>query len=294
MAETTTTGGKLSKKQWYVIAGVGAAYVGYRWYEAKKSGGSTTSTTPGTPIGTDANGNEVYQNSAGQDVDANGNPDTVAGLGTSSSGESYVNPNPITGSSSGATSGPSTDEQWTAAVEQDLENIGYDPTTVATAVAQYLASQPLTSAQVTIIRTAWAYEGRPPGEPNLPIIQQQGTTTTGGGGTTGNPPSVGPLQPGQTLWVDVLMQKGMTWQTVADHAGISVLHLQEVNPTHTGAVGDTIRVPVEVKPSGWSASWQSIAQYWDISPTHLQMENPTLDVTPGTTGTTGTTVTSTT
>jgi hypothetical protein len=282
MAEPTTPG-KLGKKQWYIIAGVGATYVAYRWYESKKSGGSTAQTAQtaqtalGTPMGLDANGNEVYQNSAGQEVDANGNPDTVAALGSSSSGESYANPNPMAGSTTSATGGPQTNEQWTAAVEQDLENIAYDPTTVATAIAQYLSSQPLTPAQVTIIRTAWAYEGRPPDNPNLPIIQQSGTTTTGGGGTTTTQPSQGALKPGDQVNVQVLMQKGMTWQTVADRAGISVLHLQEVNPGHSGSIGDTIEVPVQVKPSGWSASWQSIAQYWGISPQHLQLENPTVE-----------------
>lgn len=301
MAETETPKtGKLSKKQWYAIAGVGGAYVAYRWWKSRQSsatGATTGAAAAGTPIGTDANGNPVYMNSSGQEVDASGNPDSVVAASgtTGTSGTGYTNPAPIASDGlPAAGSAPQTDEQWTQAVSQALQQIGYDPQTVATAIAQYLASQPLTPAQVTIIRTAWSYEGRPPGEPNLPIIQQStgGGTGTGGGGGGTVAPTVTALKPGQILYVQVLMQKGMTWQTVADHAGISVTHLQMENPGHSGAPGDTIRVPVEVKASGWSATWQSIADYWGISPLHLQQENPSIDQTPGAV-TTPTTVTST-
>jgi hypothetical protein len=293
MADETT--GKLSKKQWYIITGFGAAYVGYRWYESRKasstSGTSATTgtSTPGDMVGTDANGNPVYLNSAGQEVDANGNPDTVATLGTSSLGEGYVNPSPIT-ETTATSNEPSTDEAWTAAVETDLENLGYDPQTVATAIAQYLASQPLTASQVTIIRTAWAYEGRPPGEPNLPIIQAGSTTTTGGGTN----PTVTALTPGQIVQVPVALQGGTTWQSTAAKAGESVQHLQQNNPGVSGTSGVVINVPVLVTSSGRNATWQSIASYWGISVGHLQSNNPSIDQTAGTTGSGGTAITSTT
>lgn len=292
MAETTGGTGKITKQQWIILIGGGAAYVGYRWYKAKAGGtsstASTTSTTGGlgTPIGVDANGNEVYLNSAGEEVDANGNPDAVATLATSSAGESYTNPNPIEDTGTTASGGASTDEQWTQNVINDLEGIGYDPETVATAISQYLASQPLTSAQVTIIRTAWAYEGRPPGEPNLPIIQQSGTTTTsgGGGGTVqgGNPPTSNnptpgnypPLKIGAIVQVPVLIENGQNWTTIGEKAGISAQHLESVNPGASGKVGTVISVPVLVEKS--SQTWASIAQAWGISPSHLQQYNPQL------------------
>lgn len=281
MADETT--GKLSKKQWYILAAGGALYVGYRWYESRNTSSTGTATaagtatTPGTLVGTDANGNPVYLNSSGQTVDANGNPDTVATGTASSLGESYVNPNPIDETATATANEPSTDTAWTAAVEQDLENIGYDPQTVATAIAQYLASQPLTPAQVTIIRTAWAYEGRPPGEPNLPIIQTNGPGTTTGGGT-----GVTALPTGTILNVPVLLTPTKTAASVAKQAGISVQHLQTANPTSQLASGDVIQVPVQVKPTGWSATWQSIASYWGISVAHLQANNPGISGVPAT------------
>lgn len=291
MAETSAPAhGKLTPRQWYIIAGVGAAYVGYRWYKAKSTGTtSTTSTasTPGTLAGTDANGNPVYLNSSGQYVDANGNPDVVAQMGASSLGESYVNPNPTAGSTlNSPTGGPSTDEQWTADVVQDLENQGYDGPTVSTAIALYLSSQPLTPDQVTIIRTAWAYEGRPPGEPNLPIIQASSTTTTSGGGSTGTSGGttgvggVTALTPGQVVQVPTQFTPGQpTWAAIAKKAGISVQHLQENNPTVTQANGAVLNVPVLVTGT---ATWQSIASQWGISAAHLQLNNPTIDHQPAT------------
>ena len=147
----------------YLIAG-GAVVAGYLGYKAwkKRASGATPAAGAGAPGGTnalgtfvgyDATGAPVYQNAQGQDVDANGNPDTVV-TPVGVTGGGYSNPAPITVSGAQGTgdagSAPQTDEAWTAAVEQDLTGIGYDPQAVATAIAQYLASQPLTSAQVTI------------------------------------------------------------------------------------------------------------------------------------------------
>ena len=218
MAEVTTEGGKLSKQTWYVIGGIGAAYVGYRWYKAKHTSANANAavagaTPPGQSVGVDPMGNPVYLDANGNIVDANGNPDTLAPTGGTGPG-TYQNPNPQPASGlPPAGTAPTTDEQWTAAVVQDLENIGYDPQAVATALAQYLGSQPLTSDQVVIVRLAWAYEGRPPQHPSLPINQSGGTTPPppppgggSGGGTPpppppgggiggGNPPSGGPPVP---------------------------------------------------------------------------------------------------
>jgi hypothetical protein len=145
----------------------------------------------------------VFLDANGNVVDANGNPDTIATPLGSPTGATngYVNPAPSGAVGLPATGvAPTTDEQWTAAVQQDLEGIGYDPQVVATAIANYLASQSLTAAQVTIIRTAWAYEGRPPQHPNLPIVQSTGTTpppsgNPGGPIQGGNPPTPTPKPP---------------------------------------------------------------------------------------------------
>jgi len=294
MAEAET-GGKLTRKQWIIIGGAGAAYVGYRWWKSRQSSATSATSASSTPIGVDANGNPVYLSSSGAEVDASGNPDSVVGA-VGSPAESYTNPAPIASSTTTATgTAPSTDQQWTADVVQDLQNLGYDGQTVATAVSQYLSSQPLTPAQVTIIRTAWSYEGRPPGEPNLPIIQQ---TTTGTGGTTGTgttTTTVAPLKAGEQVQVPTQFTTGQpTWAAIAKKAGISAQHLQDNNPTVTQQLGAQLNVPVLVTASGPNATWQSIAEQWGISASHLQLNNPTI-VAGGASaagGGTGTTITS--
>lgn len=158
--------GPMNKNLVYGGVGAAALYVGYRWYRAKSAPPAAAGPADGT-----------------------GSPD-AAGLGAPGVGAPgatpYINPAPnrLGGASSGSStagSAPQTDQAWTAAVVQDLQNLGYNPQAVAGAVAAYLASQPLTSDQVTIIRQAWAYEGRPPGHPALNIVQggtDPGTTPT--------------------------------------------------------------------------------------------------------------------
>jgi hypothetical protein len=181
MADTVNVPFLGNQRKEYLLAGGGVAvlYFGYKWYKGRSSGtagaagaGTAGAGTAGQGVyaGTDASGAPVYTNTAGQTVDANGNPDTVANpAGTAGGG--YQNPAPITGTGLPPTgTAPANDQQWTAAVEQDLQNLGYDPQAVATAVALYLASQPLTADQVNMIRQAWAFEGRPPDHPSLSTI----------------------------------------------------------------------------------------------------------------------------
>jgi hypothetical protein len=186
------------RKEYLVVGALFATgYIVYRYRKAKTAPATVAAGAANTglvPAGQDASGNEVYYNAAGQLVDAQGNPDTLASSVSAGLGTGYTNPAPLgaVGTSSTTTS-PQTDEQWTAAVENDLEGIGYDPQTIATAIAQFLAKQPLTAQQVMIIRTAFAYEGHPPQNPSLPIITGgAGGGPTGGGGLStyhgGNPP----------------------------------------------------------------------------------------------------------
>jgi hypothetical protein len=259
----------------YLIAGgaVAAGYLGWKALKKRGSGAPSTgagalsgTAAQGTFVGYDATGAPVYQNASGQDVDANGNPDTVV-TPAGTAGGGYTNPAPITVSgtqNTGAGSAPQTDQAWTQAVEADLTGVGYDPQTVATAVAQYLASQPLTAAQITIIRTAWAYEGRPPQHPNLPTIAQQNPPAGGGGGGTQKKlPAVG-----QVIEVDYLVQgTGQSWNSIAAKYGISGAHLAQnngkaVTTTPTGV----IKVPVLIKPGMTAAS---IAASFGISEQHL-------------------------
>lgn len=264
----------------YLIAGgaVAAGYLGYKAWKKRGAASAPAATTAagaaggtagmGTFVGYDATGAPVYENASGQDVDANGNPDTVVTpVGTTGG---YQNPAPITVSGAqggGAGSSPQTDEAWTQAVEADLTGIGYDPQTVATALAQYLASQPLTSAQITIIRTAWAYEGRPPQHPSLPTIAQQNPPSGGGGGGGGGTQKKLPPV-GTVIQVDYLVQgSGQSWNSIAAKYGISGAHLAENNgKAATSTPTGVIKVPVLIK-AGMTAA--SIAASFGISEQHL-------------------------
>lgn len=137
----------------YVLAAVGTAgaYVVYRWWKARSApvpaapGAASADTAPAA----DAGGGGAYVNPA---------PGAGGGSASFDAGTAHG-------------SAPTSDQAWTAAITADLTNLGYNPQTVAEALAAYLAHQSLTDAQVTIVRLAWAFEGRPPGEPNLAIVQ---------------------------------------------------------------------------------------------------------------------------
>lgn len=259
-----------TQRKEYLTVGVifAGGYVIYRWRKAKTAAASApaASTAGLTPAGQDASGNEVYYDAAGGLVDASGNPDTLASSVNPGGSATYTNPAPIGAvQTTPAGGGPQTDEQWTSAVEQDLEGLGYDPQTVATAVAQYLASQPLSSNQVLIIRTAFAWEGHPPQHPNLPIVT--GTGGGGGNGGGGNGGGGKQLVPGTVIRVPVLLKHGMTLQSVAADNGISLAHLQAENPGATGKEGTIVNVPWLI---GSHDTLQSLASHFGISVQHLE------------------------
>lgn len=149
--------GAVDKRYVYGGAAAAATFVGWKWWQAR----SSPVAAPGLA-------------SEGTAPDASyGAPGVGASSGT------YSNPAPGRLGGGGATydagtasgSAPKTDQAWTQAVVTDLQNLGYNPQAVSVALAAYLASQQLTADQVTIIRQAWAFEGRPPGNPNLGIQQ---------------------------------------------------------------------------------------------------------------------------
>lgn len=222
MAEdlTVPVAGKVNKRATLIAAGVAAAYVGWHWYQARSGAGTGT----GGVAGADA------QSSAGEgdgSVSSYSNPATYGGGSASFD------------SGSATSSAPQTDQQWTAAVVSDLGNIGYDPQTVAEALAAYLASQMLTQAQATIIRLAKAYEGPAPQHPNLPILVQpaggtssgsgsgSGGTSSGSGGSGGSgsggttkPPTKTPTPPSNPnvypkRWKSVVNGPGATYSSLA-------------------------------------------------------------------------------
>jgi hypothetical protein len=66
------------------------------------------------------------------------------------------------GGSGGGTNPPTTNAQWAAAAEAQLEASGYNPTTVAAALGKYLTGGTLTLDQQSIVQAAIAVENYPP------------------------------------------------------------------------------------------------------------------------------------
>lgn len=98
-------------------------------------------------------------------------------------GSGYVNPAPGAAGSGSVDSGahPDTVPEWSNQVTSILADLGYEPAFTAATLGKYLASQPLTAEEASLVRTAWAYAGRPPGGPSTIVL-------IGSGSTPGTPP----------------------------------------------------------------------------------------------------------
>lgn len=111
------------------------------------------------------------QDGAAADGDASFYADTRTGSELPT--DTYTNPGSNADGQSGTGIGgdstwhaPSTDPEW---AQDALERLTwYEPGFVSATVGKYLARQPLTSGEQTLIREIWAQIGRPPG--NQPIV----------------------------------------------------------------------------------------------------------------------------
>lgn len=81
-------------------------------------------------------------------------PDTAAGAGTGD-GLPVAGPGTISGTA-GTTTGYGTLDQWAAAAQAGLAEIGFDPQAVATALGDYLAGRPLTPSEAAVVNAARA------------------------------------------------------------------------------------------------------------------------------------------
>jgi hypothetical protein len=157
--------GGMDKRIVYTLVAGATTFVGYRWWRSR----SAPAAAPGLQSGLAPDGATGVPGVGTPGSDAYSNP-APGRLGGSATGSTSFN----AGSTSG--SAPTTDQAWTLAVVADLSNLGYNPQTVSEALAAYLAGQALTTGQIMIVRQAWAFEGRPPGHPNLGV-QSGGTDT---------------------------------------------------------------------------------------------------------------------
>lgn len=154
--------------------------LGVLWYfEHQKAAASSASATPNQQ--TDPAGNVGSIDPATGYV--YGTPEDQAALAANDSGSS----SPGTGAASGGTSGAQTyadNNAWGIAAVNYLVGLGIDATTANQAVQQYLASQPLTTAQQGDINLVLASPIGPP--PTLPGPVSTNPNPVTGGGTSGS------------------------------------------------------------------------------------------------------------
>lgn len=143
--------GPVNKTVLYVIGGTAVAFVGWKWWQARKNAAAAVpqlDTTTGSTGATD-----------------------------------YANPHPVnTGGNPSANPAPTNNQEWVADVLAKFANNGTDPNSVQVVLGKYLASQGLTAEEIAIVQQAWALSGKPPQGPAMYV------TATGGGSTPANDP----------------------------------------------------------------------------------------------------------
>ncbi len=129
----TIAGRTFPKTYLYVIGGTGAAYVAYRWWTGGVGGGV---------------------------------PDEeVAAPAVDEFGDERITPNTIDTYDVAVDNrtGIKNNAEWSQFVRDDLSGrSGYDSGVVSAALGKFIARQPLTPAEVSIIQQAWAIAGEPP------------------------------------------------------------------------------------------------------------------------------------
>lgn len=161
MASENPLAGKKIHPAWLIVGGGAALYVGYRWLTARQAAAAA-------PVQVDPSTGLPIDPSTGLPITSGGDV-----------GDIFQNPSPSSGNTSDTpSSGITTNEQWTQAGVTYMEGLGYDPTTVLSALSGVLANQTVTSAQATIWHEVVAAIGAPP-VGAYAVIQGAGSPTTG-------------------------------------------------------------------------------------------------------------------
>lgn len=162
------SGGKgLSKKiggvdlKWWLIGGVGTIAIVYLAYKhsASTAAASTAATDTTTDPSIDPTTGIPYADETG---------DTYGGAyGTTPSEYGYVDPSTgqyiTNGSGSTAVvTAPSTNAAWAQQAVAYFESLGYDATTVSSALGKYLTGQTLTSSENSLVSSVLGLQGAPP------------------------------------------------------------------------------------------------------------------------------------
>ncbi len=104
--------------------------------------------------------------------------DPATGSEDPATGGAYVNPRPVTSTVDQTGDVIDTNAEWTQAVTARLSTMFYDSQFIATTLGRYLGRQPLTADEADLIRTAWAFEGKPPDGPDSFTLSNTGGQPT--------------------------------------------------------------------------------------------------------------------
>jgi hypothetical protein len=117
-----------------------------------------------------------------------------------------------------------TNQDWYAAALSGAEDAGYDAAAAGVALSAYLAHQPLTAAQQTIVRIGLAAAGNPPSG-TFTIITAPGGSAPG---TPAPPSAVTPAVPGNLRVVSLgTTSFTLGWNTSATPGGAYQYHVYE-------------------------------------------------------------------
>jgi cytoskeletal protein RodZ len=153
MAETVNVPGLGAVNRDWVIIGVAVpgAYLAWRWWQSR----SAAAAAPAPQL--------VDPNNPGEDPTVGATDQNAPTSTDSTVSVDETAPGTIT-----------TNADWTKAAVDYLSQIGFESTTVATALGAYLDRQPLTGDQQTIVRTAIGAIGPAPVGGPYPILSSLG------------------------------------------------------------------------------------------------------------------------
>jgi len=255
--------GTLPRRQVYIAVGVVAVIGGTAYYRKRKAASAAAASASTGTAAIDPQ--TSYPEGSPEDLAALAALAASAGTGGSYGGGSGVitTPTPVPGT------GLTTNAQWEQAALDYLVNTVQqsDAGTISAALGAYLAGDPLTTAQVSIVEQANASQGQPPvaapdGYP--PHLRPLPAGSTTGGGMQ--------LKVGEVLRIPYDVAPGQAGN-VARKFGISLQHLLNENPGKTGHETSVVEYLVPVQVSA-SMTLASLARDFGISIEHLQQYIP--------------------
>jgi hypothetical protein len=148
--------GKVKKRYVVIPVGLAAAYIGFRWYQARQEPAEAPAGSDGLYSSDDLS--EYGLSTTGGSTNVTGN--------TGNTSTDATNPNAI-----------DSNAEWTQKAVELLGNAGYDGTTVYAALGEFLARRALDKTEASIARAALAAVGQPPVNGPYSVVEEAGTNT---------------------------------------------------------------------------------------------------------------------